>query len=189
MSNHNDGHLLKAATELVEAMNKAADEHLPGTLAGIVKTHSVLAVGAALIPVPGADIAAAGANIWTMYVRISRELNLPFSENVIKSVGVGVATNLGGLVAGTLFLGSMFKIFPGLGSLAGAAIAGGTIYGVTIASGIVYMKAIAKLLRANGTRPPSDAELKAATDEVLRDAAEIKRDIDEASASYKKTGT
>jgi hypothetical protein len=48
--------------------------------------------------VPGfGGLAAAGISarfIWTMYGRINSKIGLPFSENVVKSIATGIATNL-----------------------------------------------------------------------------------------------
>lgn len=179
------GHLLKSAIELTQALNKAVDENLPERLAGIVKLHSGLAVGSAFVPIPGLDIAAAGANIWTMYVRINKELDLPFSENILRSIAAGVATNLAGGATVALVAGTVLKFLPGLGTLGGAAVMGTTIYAVTIGAGIVYMKAITKLLQSKRLGEVSEADLKAATDEVLRDKKTVDTIIKEGKEEYK----
>jgi uncharacterized protein (DUF697 family) len=181
-----DEELLKAATELAKEINKVVDEHLPKKLASIVKLHAGLAVGSAFIPIPGADIAAEAANTWAMYVRINRELELPFGENAVKSLAAGVFTNIGSNVAGVLIIASAIKIFPGMGSLGGAALMGGTVYALTIAAGIVYMKAIAKLLRSKTAHEVSEADLKDAADHVLKDKAGIRAIVKDAKKSYKK---
>ncbi len=180
-----DGHLMDAAYRLCEAMNKVADDKLPGKLAGMVKLHSGLAVGSAFIPIPGADLAAAAANIWTMYARINGELGIPFTENMVKSVAAGVLTNLGGAVAALLAAGTVFKLVPGIGTLGGAAVIAGTIYGVTIVSGIVYMRAVAALVKNKNAATVSEAELKAATEAVMRDKSAMKDMIKEQRDSYK----
>ena len=154
------GQLIQAAVELAKALDRVADENLPEKLAGIVKLHAGIAVGSAFIPVPGADIAAAAGNIWTMYVRINKELELPFAENLIKSLATGIVTNLGAAAVGYMVIGSAFKLIPGLGSLGGAAVMGATIYGVTVASGIIYMKAVSKLLNAKNTSQFNEEDLK-----------------------------
>lgn len=176
------GHLIRSAVELTEALNRVADDNLPGQLAGIVKLHAGLAVGSAFIPVPGADMLAAGANIWTMYVRINKELDLPFGENILKSLASGVLTNLAGAAASAIVVGSVLKFVPGLGSLGGAALMAGTVYAVTIASGIVYMRAVAALLRKKDAANATEAELRRAADEVMRDKTAI-RDILKSSKS------
>lgn len=181
-----EGHLLKSAFELAKALNDVADENLPSKLAGIVKLHSGIAVGSALIPIPGADMAATAANIWTMYIRINKELSLPFSENLVKSIAAGVMTNLGGAAAGFLVVGTLAKFVPGLGSIGGAAVMATTIYAVTLASGIVYMKAITKLLNAKRAENISEEDLKSAANEILRDKEGIRMILKEGKAGYKQ---
>ncbi|MEA2561489.1 MAG: hypothetical protein QOH06_2993 [Acidobacteriota bacterium] len=183
-----EGHLLKAATELAKEINKAVDEHLPQKLAGIVKLHAGLAVGTAFIPIPGADIAAAAANTWAMYVRINKELQLPFGENATKSLAAGVMTNIASNAAGFMVVASAAKFLPVLGTLGGAAVMAATVYGLTIAAGIVYMKAIAKLLRAKSAHQVTEADLKDAADEVLKDKAAIRSIVKDARKGYEKEG-
>lgn len=186
----NEGQLYQAALNLVsvsglpEAMDGIADSSLPETLAETVKTHAKIAVGSAFIPLPGADLVAAGANIWTMYARINKELDLPFAENVIQSIAAGAVTNLGGAVIGYMVVGSALKMLPGLGSVGGAAIASATIYGVTIASGIIYMNALKKLFESKKVGQISDQDLKVAMDELLEDKESIKQIYNTAKSSY-----
>ena len=181
-----EGHLIKAAVELSHALNRAADENLPGKLAGIVKLHAKLAVGSAFIPIPGADVAAAGVNIWTMYVRINKELGLPFTENVMKSLASGIVTNVAGAAAGFLVVGSALKFVPGLGSLGGAALMAGTTYALTIGSGFVYMKAVTKLLGRTSASTATEQDLRSAADEVMVDRAKIKDVLQTARDNYKR---
>ena len=183
-----EGHLLKAATELAKEIDKAVDEHLPQKLAGMVKLHARLAVGSAFIPIPGADIAAAAANTWTMYVRINKELQLPFGENVAKSLAAGVMTNIGANAAALMVFASAAKLLPGLGTVGGAAVMAATVYALTIAAGIVYMKAVTKLLRAKSAHQVTEEDLKDAADEVLSDKDAIQSIIKDAKRSYKKEG-
>jgi len=177
--------LFKVAVELAKALDKTADENLPGKLAGIVKLHSGIAVGSAFIPVPGADIAAAAANIWTMYVRINKELELPFSENFIKSLATGIVTNLGAGLVASMVIGSAFKFIPGLGSVGGAAMIGATIYGVTLTAGIIYMKAISKLLTNKKSSQVNEENLKTAVDEIMKDKQSVQTIIKNAKEGYK----
>lgn len=177
--------LAVSAAKLVLAMNKSADANLDERIATIVKTHSALAVGSALIPVPGADIAAAAANVWTMYLRINSELDLPFKENMVKTVAAGVATNLGAAAAGLVVAGSALKLFPGIGTVPGMAIMAATIYGVTMVSGIVYLRALTALANRTNLNNVSEADLKAATEDVMRNKQEMKDLIKESRKSYK----
>lgn len=176
----------KTAVELLEAMNRMADENLPKRLADTVKVHAGIAVGASFIPVTGLDMAAVAANVWTMYVRINKDLDLPFGENILKSIAAGVATNLAGGVAGLLVVASAAKFFPGIGTVAGAALMGGTVYAITITSGVVYMKALTALARRNiPLESISAAELKAATTNVAKDKAGMKKVMEDAKNDFK----
>lgn len=181
MNNHLVRH---TAAELVKVLDKVVDANLPDRLAGIVKLHAGLAVGSVLIPIPGADLAASAANVWTMYVRINKEIEVPFSENFLKSVATGVATNIGANAAVVMVLGSAFKFIPGLGSLGGAAVMAATIYGVTIAAGVVYMKAITMMLKSKGSGG-TESDLKDAVDEVMSDKNAVKNIFTEAKKDYK----
>lgn len=187
-SERNDqGQLYQAAFGLAAMMDGFADDHLPEKLSGIVKTHAGIAVGSAFIPVPGADLVAAGTNIWTMYVRINKELDLPFAENVIKSIAAGAATNIGGAVVAYMVVGSALKMLPGLGSVGGAALVGATIYGVTIASGIIYMKAVTKLLESKQGSQINEQNLKVAMDELLDDKESVRQIYNTAKSSYSQS--
>jgi uncharacterized protein (DUF697 family) len=181
-----EGHLLKAAMELAQAANKLADEHLPERIAGLVKLHAGLAVGCAIIPLPGADMAAGAANIWTMYIRINKELELPFSENIVKSLAMGALTNVGAVAAGMLVLGSAAKLIPGFGTATGIALVGATIYGVTVAAGFVYMTALTKLLRRKKADDITQADIDAAAAAEMRDKATLKNVMKQARKEYKE---
>ena len=91
--------ILETALRLIQLLDKQAEVMLPQEIADVVKLHSKLAVGSAWIPVPGADVAAGAATIWTMYARINSKLGLTLKDNVLKTIASGVATNLVGYVA------------------------------------------------------------------------------------------
>lgn len=140
-----DEKLLHAAVELVKVAHKELDKAMPARLARIVKMHAALAVGAALIPVPGVDMAAIAAAVWGMYYRINGELEMPFGENVVKSVATGVATNLAAGL-GALAVGEALKFIPVIGTLAGSVMMFTAAYALTLASGLVYMNVLTLLL-------------------------------------------
>lgn len=184
-------HILHAAKELVEALNKAVDDNLPAEIAEIVKTHSAgaAAAGVAAGWIPGAGgLAAAGicaGFVWTMYGRINSKIGLPMTENILKSLATGVATNLATGFVGALVVQTILSIFPGIGSVAAAAVAGGTGYALTLASGYVYLKLLTKLF-LDGRDPTKmdEGALKEAASRVA--ASENMKDvISSAKADYK----
>lgn len=165
------GRMLKLAIKLVKLMDKAADEMLPQQIVDVVKLHSKLAVGSAWIPVPGVDLAASAATIWGMYVRINNKIGLPFGENVMKSIGSGVATNLASYAAMS-GVASLLKWIPGVGTVAGAVMESATLYALTLASGYVYLKALCYVAEHKGV-DFSSKDLSDAVSEVLTDKKTI----------------
>lgn len=179
-----DGKLLKSSVKLVKLMDKAADQALPSEIAGVVKLHSKLAVGAAWVPIPGADIVAGAATIWGMYVRINNKLGIPFGENVMKSIGSGVATNLVGYIA-MGGVASAIKFIPGIGTLGGAVIMSASLYALTLASGWIYLNALIMLAESKGSSF-SASDISNAVNDILKEKSAIKEFINEAKKSYKK---
>lgn len=179
-----DGKLIKASVKLVQLMDKTAESNLPREIADVVKLHSKLAVGSAWIPVPGADVAAGAANIWGMYVRINNKLSIPFGENVMKSIGSGVATNLASYAAMS-GVASALKFIPGIGSVGGAVLMSATLYGITLASGWVYLNALSLVAERKGNAF-SASDISKAINDLLKDKTTIKNFINEAKKTYKK---
>lgn len=170
----NDGRLTQAAFDLVAALNRVADDNLPGKLAGMVKLHAGIAVGCIFVPVPGAGLLAAAGNTWTMYARINKELGLPFAENLVRSLATGVLTNLASNAAilAVFGLGAALKFLPGPGTIASYAVLSATVYGVTIAAGYVYMKALTTLLTKKNVEQVDENDLKSVVVEILDDDKE-----------------
>lgn len=175
--------LLKAATELVDLLDKGADQLLPQQIVDVVKLHSKLAVGSAWIPVPGADVAAGAVNIWTMYARVNDKIDIPFGENVLKSIGSGVATNLASYFAMS-GVASALKFIPGIGTFRGALLLSSSLYAITLVSGWVYLQALILLAQKNGSDIAS-GDLGSAVQEVLKDKTTIKKIIEAAKKDYK----
>ena len=173
-----DGKLLESAFELVKHLDKTADQNLPREIADVVKLHSKLAVGSAFIPIPGADMAAGAANIWGMYVRVNKKLDIPFGENLMKSIGSGVATNLASYAAMS-GVASAMKFIPGIGTFGGAVIMSATLYATTLASGWIYLNALNALAKKKGAAFNVDDITKAIND-ILKDKTTIKNFINEA---------
>lgn len=174
--------LIHVAIELTKLLDKTADATLPKQIVDVVKLHSKLAVGSAWIPVPGADVAAGAANIWSMYARINGKIGIPIKENVLKSIGAGVATNLTSYIAMS-GVASALKFIPGIGSIGGAMLLSASLYAVTLVSGWVYLKALCIMAQRDGGTINA-ADFKKAVDQVLSDKGLIKRLITAAKKEY-----
>ena len=176
--------LIKTSIKLVQLMDKAADETLPNEIANVVKLHSKIAVGSAWVPIPGADMAAGAANIWGMYARINSKLGLPFGENMMKSIGSGVATNLASYLA-ISGVASALKFIPGIGSVGGALLMSASLYGATLASGWVYLQALCTLAEKKGSSF-NMSDISNAVTNMLKNKSTIKEFIEAAKETYKK---
>lgn len=174
--------LFQVAKELVVILDKTADATLPKQIVDVVKLHAKLAVGSAWIPVPGADVAAGAANIWSMYARINGKINIPLKENVLKSIGAGVATNLTSYIA-VSGVASALKFIPGIGSVGGALLMSASLYAVTLVSGWVYLKALCIAAKRDGANIKA-SDFKIAIDEVLSNKNLIKNLIKVAKNDY-----
>ena len=175
--------LYEAAVALVTVLDKTAEQLLPQEIVDVVKLHSKLAVGSALIPVPGADVAAGAANIWTMYGRMNSKVGISIKDNVLKTVGSGVVTNLASYMA-MAGLGSAIKAIPGIGTLTGTALMSASLYAVTLASGYIYVKALT-LLANKGNGSIDITQIDAAVKEILGNKEVIKNFIKAAKSDFK----
>ena len=186
-----DESLLHQAKKLLIAMDKAADDNLPKEISDIVKFHAkgatVAALAAGWIPGAGATAAiiAAAGFIWTMYGRIGAKIELPISNNILKTLAFGVATNLAAYAVGAVALSTAISFIPGLGSIGAAVISGAITYALTLASGYVYLKTMTALF-IKGLDPTklSDEELKNVAKDVSKDS-EIKDIIQQAKKDFK----
>ena len=175
--------LYEAAVALVSVLDKTAEQLLPQEIVDVVKLHSKLAVGSALIPVPGADVAAGAANIWTMYGRVNSKVGINIKDNVLKTVGSGVVTNLASYMA-MAGLGSAIKAIPGIGTVTGTALMSASLYAVTLASGYIYVKALT-LLANKGNGSIDITQIDAAVKEILGNKEVIKNFIKAAKSDFK----
>jgi len=186
-----DDRILSAAVDLLKVMDKTVDDSLPREIADIVKFHSkgaaIAGVAGGWIPGVGgtAAVAVAAGFVWTMYGKINGRIDLPLSENIIKSVASGVATNLAGYAVGSIAISTAFSFLPGLGNVGASVIAGGVCYALTLTSGFVYLKILTKVFKAGNDPTSMTADkIKKVAKEVVENE-DIKAVMKEAKAAYK----
>ena len=157
------------------------DDYLAEEVDKLVTQHALIAVGSAWIPLPGADIVAMTANVWTMYVRINKKYYIEFADNVMKSVGSAVLSNLSANVL-ALGMGSLLKFIPG-SSLVTGALMSGVVYATTLTAAWVYIRALTKFMEQGGG---NENVLRMCVDDVLDDVDSIKSVFKDAKSNYKK---
>jgi hypothetical protein len=145
--------ILIAAIALVKELDSTVDRGLPEKIAHVVKLH---AKGAALFGFLSGWIPGIGGFIslfigvvfiWSMYARINHKIDLPFKQNIFKTIISGMATNLAAYIIVGL-IASGLALIPGLGSLASSLIMTAVCYTLLIASGFVYIKILTNLFKA-----------------------------------------
>ena len=185
-----DDILFDTAKELVIKVDKIVDDKLPNELVEIIKFHSKGAAGAGIASgwIPGAGgLALAGVTagfVWSMYGRINKLLGIPFSENLVKSLASGVATNLASYVVASVVVSTCLSFIPGIGSLGATAIVGATSYALTLASGYVYMKVLIGLAKLEGLDNINEDILKREAEYVIQNS-DIDQILKEAKKGYK----
>jgi uncharacterized protein (DUF697 family) len=166
---HNAPH----AYESLELFGNGAKAH---ELSNIIKQHALLATGAAFIPVPGVDLAAMAATVWTMYVRINEAVGVSFGDNILKSIASGVIANLASVIPGVaIAIGAetLLKFIPGIGTAGGIAVGVAANIAVMYVAGVVYLKSLEVLIHSN--KPLTEENIKMATEQTSKDKAFVKK--------------
>lgn len=185
-----------SAEELLQVMHSIddsiADKVLPLEIAEIVKNHAKVGAGAGLASgwVPGAGaaalIAVAVGSIWSMYLRINNKIGLSFSENILKTLASGIATNLAGYFATIIAINAVTSFIPFAGSAVAAILAAGVVYAMTLVSGVIYLKIITGIFRAKKDPNKMSAEdLKNMADDIIENE-NMEEILKQAKNSYKK---
>ena len=86
--------------------------------------------------------------IWSMYYRVSKELNIPMSKNLLKTLGSACLTNIVANLGGVLVTELAAACVPFFGVAVTAAIC----YGVTYLAGYLFIKLLVSVFKA-GKRP------------------------------------
>lgn len=171
-----------AAMELGQVTNHGeASVLIANDVCSCVKNHALIAVGAAWIPLPGADVALMAGNTWAMYLRINNRFHISFSDNVLKSIGSAILGNLTSNII-ALSLGSFVKFIPGASLISGAFLSA-LVYATTLTAAWVYLRALARFY-AQGDG--SEACLRACVDDILSDRESVKNIFNDAKSSYRK---
>lgn len=172
-----------AALELGRATNHGENSSLiANDVWDCVKHHALLAVGAAWVPLPGADLALMAGNVWTMYLRINKKFHISFSDNMLKSIGSGVVSNLASNIL-SLSVGSLVKFIPGASIFTGVFLSA-LVYATTLTAAWVYLRALARFYAQGGG---SETRLYMIVDDILRDKDAVEQIFKRARTEYKKS--
>lgn len=100
----------------------------------IIRNHVLLAMGASMVPLPGADVIALSGIQMDLVRSLCSNYNVEFSQTQVKAaIGVMIGTSLTKLAAQRLL-----KFIPGVGSLIGGLALAGVSGASTFALGEVF---------------------------------------------------
>ena len=144
-----------------------------------VKTASVAAaaIGGAN-PIPIADAALLIPTQAAMIVSISSAYGMKVDKESSVALLTAVAAPVAATAVGTALVGSLFKLFPGIGTLVGAVITGTVAGSITLAIGNVYMQFLNHLCERNGNTPPQTSQIIEGFSEFYKEhASEIEESL------------
>lgn len=125
----------------------------------IVAGAATTAGGAGAVPIPFADAAILVPIQVGMLASISAIYGLSLSDGFLRLL---VSSTVGGAAAtltGRAIVGGLFKLFPGVGSVVGGTISGGTAAALTFAFGQAYIATLHYLFDKHSGEPPSQEEI------------------------------
>ena len=160
------------------------------TIMGCAVTAAIAGVGSGWLPGAGSLVASAAwvAAIWTMYVKINKDLNISIRDNILKSLASAFLTNIIAS-AGALIIGwaaaMVLSIIPGLGTVGAIAIDGMIGYITVFASGVLYINLLTKVMKAKGKLEFSESDDLGKMAKDIIKAGDVKSIMKEARQSYK----
>lgn len=135
-----DGHRNAfVAAQKIDLTKKVERSHLA------VGTAAAAAAGVGAVPIPFSDAVAIVPIQVGMLATVSAIFGLNVSEAFLTTVIGSAVTAVGGTLAGRAAVGGLLKLIPGIGSVAGGAIAAATAAALTVAFGEAYIYTLQSL--------------------------------------------
>jgi hypothetical protein len=189
------GHYMKLALYALRdasrnLISQAQVDKAGDTIVACAIAAAIAGVGSGWLPGAGALVATAAwvAAIWTMYVKINKDLGISISENILKSLASAFLTNIiasAGALILAILASFVLSFIPLLGQAGAIAIDGLLGYITVFASGILYIMLLTKIMKAKGSFDISESEAKSMADNISKES-DISAIIREAKESFKK---
>ena len=189
--------IISLAEKLFSVMNEVgesiASNVTPEDIKDIALFHSkgAAAAGVASGWVPGFGGAIATATtagfVWGMYLRINNKIGLSISENILKTLASGVATNLAAYAVGSIAVTTVLSFLPFVGNVGASVIAGSIAFALTIVSAGVYLIMLTEIFQAKhgDINKMSADDLKDLAKEVI-DNNDVESALKQARKVYEK---
>lgn len=95
-----------------------------------------------VLAIPATIVSCFGA-VWTMYVSLCKQLEIPIGENILKVLASAALTNLTMNLLGSIAIELVAAFIPGVGSVASAAITFASVY----LAGMMFMNMLLALAK------------------------------------------
>lgn len=150
------------------AAQKISIKHKKERAVKIVAGAAASAGTVALSPIPFSDAALLAPIQVGMLAGVSSAFGLPVSKAFIYTLVSGSFTTVAGSIGGRALVASAMKFIPGLGTVAGGAIAAGVATTLTTTFGMAYISVLVKLMESNPDKLPSAEEIASSFKSTLK---------------------
>lgn len=171
-----DGYIVKASglNELVELAMEIVPEGQKNAFAAaqrvsinqkrnkshaIVAASALTAAGTGAIPIPFSDAVALVPIQVGMLAGITAVFGFELKKAFLSTLVSSTITGAGATLIGKTIVSNLLKMFPGIGSVAGGAIAASTASALTIAFGEAYIAALSYLLKDKDISEVSESDI------------------------------
>lgn len=129
----------------LQNVQKAAIKQKVKYARGVVATTVTASFAEGFAPVPFADAALLVPTQVAMIASITVAFGLKVDKGIITSFISSILGTAGATIAGRTIASGLFKLLPGVGTLVGGAISGGTAAVITTALGEAYIRLMEKM--------------------------------------------
>lgn len=151
------------------AAQKISIKHKKERATKIVAGAAASAATVALSPIPFSDAALLAPIQVGMLAGVSSAFGLPVSKAFLYTLLSGSFTAVAGSIGGRALVASAMKFIPGLGTVAGGAIAAGVASTLTTTFGMAYISVLVRLMESNPDRLPSAEEIASSFKSTLKE--------------------
>lgn len=142
-----------AAAQKVSIRQKTNRSH------AIVASAAATAAGTAAVPIPFSDAIALVPIQVGMLAGITATFGFELRQAFLSTLVSSTITGAGATLIGRTIVSNLFKMFPGIGSIAGGAIAASTASALTVAFGEAYIASLVYLLKDKDISEVSEADI------------------------------
>ncbi len=132
----------------------------------IIKQTVTMAFGAGYNPLPMSDAAILAPIQASMFIRITNVYGITLTKSLAASIASSFLGIAGATVVGRTLVANLLKMIPGVGTVVGGTISGGTAAALTWAMGRAYIVLMEKLF--NGELTVEDLENESTREKITR---------------------